>query len=62
MGRTGSGDEVEHQHLGRAAGAQLQARFALQRQRVTRRQRLAIQMRRAIGFHITFKGEEDQGS
>jgi V/A-type H+-transporting ATPase subunit F len=26
----------------------------------SRRQRLAQQIRRAIGFHITFKGEEDQ--
>lgn len=26
----------------------------------TRRQRLAQQIRRAIGFHITFKGEESQ--
>jgi V/A-type H+-transporting ATPase subunit F len=28
----------------------------------SRRQRLAQQIRRAIGFHITFKGEESQGS
>ena len=28
----------------------------------SRRQRLALQIRRAIGFHITFKGEEDQGT
>jgi vacuolar-type H+-ATPase subunit F/Vma7 len=27
----------------------------------SRRQRLAQQIRRAIGFHITFKGEENQG-
>lgn len=28
----------------------------------SRRQRLALQIRRAIGFHITFKGEESQGT
>jgi vacuolar-type H+-ATPase subunit F/Vma7 len=27
----------------------------------SRRQRLAQQIRRAIGFHITFKGEENRG-
>lgn len=29
---------------------------------ISRRQRLAQQIRRAIGFHITFKGEEEPGS
>ncbi len=29
---------------------------------ISRRQRLAQQIRRAIGFHITFKGEDEQSS